>query len=233
LRRRGRLHRAFITACAEGPTLTFSKKRAPGEANLKVKQKTPQDGTAMIQMSRFTIHDDETAPAGSLPVLKGVTSKAGQLPNVLGVLAGSPAALRAYARFRSELAHGVLDDATIARIALGVAELHGSQPGIAVRTRSARQAGIGLDEIARARRFESDDPRVNALLRWARAVAADRGGVPESLHESVREAAWTDEQLLEVIALVALESFAALVNVAGNVPVDGSSEETRQLRAVA
>ena len=51
-------------------------------------------------MSRFHIHDDLTAPEDSLPVLKGVLSLAGQLPNFLGVLAGSPVALRGYARFR-------------------------------------------------------------------------------------------------------------------------------------
>lgn len=187
----------------------------------------------MPQMSRFTIHDDETAPAGSLPVLKGATAKAGQLPNVLGVLAGSPAALRAYARFRSELAHGVLEESTIARVALGVAQLHGSEPGVTLRTQTARRAGVGVDEIARARRFESADPTMAALLRWTRAVARDRGRVDDALHEAVKEAGWTDEDLLEVIAVVALESFTALVNVAGSVPLDGSNEETRQLRAVA
>ena len=51
--------------------------------------------------SRFPIHDEETAPEGSLPVLKGALSSAGQLPNFLGVRAGSPAALRAYAKARS------------------------------------------------------------------------------------------------------------------------------------
>lgn len=187
----------------------------------------------MTQMSRFTIHDDETAPTGSLPVLKGATSKAAQLPNVLGVLANSPAALRAYARFRAELGHGVLDQATIARVALAVAEHHGSEPGIEVRTRTARAAGIGLDEISRARRWDSADPRQAILLRWAQILVADRGHVPDALHEEVKEAGWSDEQLIEAIAVVSLESFAALVNVAGNVPVDGSSEETRQLRAVA
>ena len=55
------------------------------------------------QMSRFQIHDDLTAPEASLPVVKGALAGAGQLPNFLGVLAGSPAALRGYARFRSEL----------------------------------------------------------------------------------------------------------------------------------
>ena len=51
------------------------------------------------------------------------------------------------------------------------------------------------------------------------------------LHEEAREAGWTDEQLLEAIASVSLESLTAMVNVAGEVPVDGSVEDTRVLRA--
>ena len=54
--------------------------------------------------SRFQVHDELTAPERSVPILKGALSGGGQLPNFIGVLAGSPAALRAYARFRSELA---------------------------------------------------------------------------------------------------------------------------------
>ena len=51
------------------------------------------------------------------------------------------------------------------------------------------------------------------------------------LHEEAREAGWSDEQILEAIAYVALERFTAMVNVAGDVPVDGSVEDTRTLRA--
>ena len=40
-------------------------------------------------MSRFQIHDDLTAPEGSIPVLRGALASGGQLPNFLGVLAGS------------------------------------------------------------------------------------------------------------------------------------------------
>ncbi len=35
------------------------------------------------------------------------------------------------------------------------------------------------------------------------------------LHEEAREAGWDDEQILEAIAAVSLESFAAMINVAG------------------
>ena len=183
------------------------------------------------QMSRFQIHDDLTAPEASLPVLKGAMASGGQLPNFLGVLAGSPAALRAYARFRTELRHGSLTLPTLERIALAVAEHYRSKPGLAIHTRTARQSGIGIDEVAAARDWESADPREAALLRYLRALVEQRGLTPMHLHEEAREAGWTDEQLLEAIAYVSLESLTAMVNVAGEVPVDGSVEDTRVLRA--
>ncbi|MGB2710838.1 MAG: carboxymuconolactone decarboxylase family protein [Conexibacter sp.] len=182
-------------------------------------------------MSRFQIHDDLTAPEGSAPVLKGALSTGGQLPNFLGVLAGSPAALRGYARFRSELRHGRLGLATLERIALAVAEHYGSEPGIVLHSRTARTAGLSLDEVALAREFDSADQREAALLRYLRALLAENGRAPMHLHEEAREAGWDDEQLLEAIAALALEGFTAMVNVAGEVPVDGSGERSRLLNA--
>src|SRR5258708_40214306 len=108
-------------------------------------------------MSRFQIHDDLTAPEGSVPVLRGALATGGQLPNFLGVLAGSPAALRGYARFRAELRRGSLTLPTLERISLAIAEHHGSQPGIALHSRTARPAGVPLAERARARDWTSAD----------------------------------------------------------------------------
>ena len=182
-------------------------------------------------MSRFQIHDDLTAPDGSVPVLRGALATGGQLPNFLGVLAGSPAALRAYARFRSELRHGKLAVATLERIALAVAQHFHSEPGIAMHSRTARAAGLAIDEVAAARHFASKDPREAALLGYLKALLENQGRPPMHLHEEAREAGWDDEQILEAIAAVALEAFTAMVNVAGEVPVDGSSESTRALQA--
>jgi alkylhydroperoxidase family enzyme len=184
-----------------------------------------------IPMSRFQIHYDLTAPDGSVAVLRGALSSGGQLPNFLGVLAGSPAALRAYARFRSELRHGKLTLATLERIALAVAEHYHSEPGIAMHSRTARGAGLALDEVALARQFTSNDEREAALLRYLKALLEQGGRPPMHLHEEAREAGWDDEQILEAIAAVAMEAFAAMVNVAGEVPVDGSPEASRALQA--
>jgi alkylhydroperoxidase family enzyme len=182
-------------------------------------------------MSRFQIHDDLTAPEGSAAVLRGALSSGGQLPNFLGVLAGSPAALRAYARFRSELRHGKLTLPTLERIALAVAEHYHSQPGVVMHSRTARGAGVPLDDIALARQFTSNDEREAALLHYLKAVLDEGGRAPMHLHEEAREAGWDDEQILEAIAAVALEGFTAMINVAGEVPVDGSSEASRALQA--
>ena len=183
------------------------------------------------QMSRFPIHDELTAPEESLPVLKGALSSAGQLPNFLGVLAGSPAAIRGYARFRGELRHGSLPIATIERIALAVAEHYRCAPAIAIHNRTARLAGVGLDDITRARDWDSTDPKQAALLRYLQPLAQQPGTAPHHLLEEAREAGWTDEQLLEAVAVLCLECFTAMVNVAGEIPVDGSAEETRVLKA--
>src|SRR5919204_598274 len=139
--------------------------------------------------SRFQVHDELTAPERSLPILKGALAGGGQLSNIVGVLAGSPAVLRAYARMRSELRHGALPWASQQRIALAVAEYQRSEYALSTLQRTAREAGLGLDEIALAREFEggmgfdgssitgfnaieeSDmiampDPRTFAVLPW-------------------------------------------------------------------
>jgi alkylhydroperoxidase family enzyme len=181
--------------------------------------------------SRFQVHDELTAPERSLPVLKAAIAGGGQLSNFLGVIAGSPAVLRAFVRARSELRHGALPLQTQQRIALGVAKQQGSEYWLAQLQRTSREVGLGLDEIALARDFDSRDEREAVLLRYVKALLEGDGNPPMHLHEEAREAGWSDEQILEAVANVALALFTTLVSRAGNVPRDGSWEEGRLLQA--
>lgn len=181
--------------------------------------------------SRFQVHDELTAPEGSVPVLKGALAAGGQLSNIVGVLAGSPATLRAYARLRSELRNGTLPPKTQVRVGLAVAEHQRSEYALALLQRSARDAGLGMDEIAFARQFDSYDERDAVLLRYVRALLESDGPPPLHRHEEAREAGWSDEQILEAVAHVAMHTFANLVTRAGDVPRDGSVEESRMAQA--
>ena len=187
--------------------------------------------TKKAKQSRFHVHDELTAPERSLPVLKGALSSGGQLSNFLGVLAGAPAVLRAYARVRSELRQGSLPLKSQQRVALAVAEHEASEYQLSNLLRTARDAGLGLDEIALARRFESADEREALLLRYVQAVVDGSSTPPIHLQEEALEAGWTEEQLLEAIAQAGLGVLTSLITRGANLPLDGSGEEGRLLHA--
>ena len=181
--------------------------------------------------SRFQVHDELTAPERSIPILKGALAGGGQLPNFIGVLAGSPGGAAGLRALSVGLRHGSLPYATQQRIALAVAEHQGSEYALSTLQRTAREAGLGLDEIALAREFDSRDDRESILLRFVKALVESEGPPPRHKQEEALEAGWTDEQVLETVAHVALASFGNLVTRAGDVPLDGSSESSRLLQA--
>ena len=128
--------------------------------------------TVKTEMSRFHIHEELTAPEGSVKILKGVQGAGAAVSKFIGVLAGAPSALRSYARMRHELRAGVLPRVTRERIALAVAERRGDPYSISQHARTARAAGLGLDEISRARSFQSTDDKEAAMLTFLEAVMA-------------------------------------------------------------
>ena len=180
--------------------------------------------TVKTDISRFDIHDELTAPSGSEAILKSIQAAGGDVSKFLGVLAGAPAALRAYVRMHSELQNGVLDRATRERIALAVAEYRGDSYSTTLHARSAQAAGLGLDEVSRARGFKSSDPRQAALLALIEATVRPGERPAHHLVEEARETGWSDEELIEAVAQVALSEFQGLVASAAALPLDQTAK---------
>jgi alkylhydroperoxidase family enzyme len=179
--------------------------------------------TVKTDVSRFHIHDELTAPDASAPIIKSIQTAGGAVSKFLGVLAESPAALRAYTRMRSELHNGgTLPQATRERIGLAVAERRGDEYSLNQYSRTAKSAGLGLDEVARARDFKSSDPREQALLTLLEETVDPGERPPTHLVEEAREADWTDEQILEAVAEVALVEFQSLFASAAALPLESS-----------
>ena len=176
--------------------------------------------TVKTDYSRFDIHDELTAPAGSERLLKSISTAGGSVSKLVGVLAGSPASLKAFARLRSELHAGVLPPKTAIRIGLAVSERRGDGYSLAQFARSARLSGFGLDEISLNRSFSSNDPKQAALLAFVKGSMDTEGAPPVFLLEEAREMDWTDEQLLEALGEVALCEFQSLVANAAGLPQD-------------
>ncbi len=176
--------------------------------------------TIKTDYSRFDIHDELTAPEGSVKILKGIQTAGAEISKFIGVLAGAPAALRAFARMRHELREGALPRATRERIALAVAERRGDTYSVAQHARTGRAAGLGLDEVSRARSFTSGDEKEAALLAFLEALLTSDQRPSAHLGEEAREAGWTDEEILEAVAHVALAEFQTLISNAAALPQD-------------
>ena len=74
--------------------------------------------------------------------------------------------------------------------------------------------------MAAAQEARSGDPRTQALLEFAVAVVENRGDVDAQSVERLRELGWSDEQIVEAIAQVALNLFTNYINIALDVDVD-------------
>ena len=80
-------------------------------------------------------------------------------------------------------------------------------------------AKLDETEIERARRFQSGDDHAAAVLRFARAVVHARGG-SNAYVEAARGAGLTDEELADIVGLVALNVFTNYFNKTFDVDVD-------------
>ena len=147
--------------------------------------------TVKTDISRFHIHDELTAPEGSVTILKGVP---GRRRRDLQVHRRARRSARGAARLRAHAPRAArrrrCPQATRERIGLAVAERRGDPYSIAQHARTARAAGLGLDEISRARSFASADPKEAALLAFLEALLATDGR-PAAAPRSRRRASTT------------------------------------------
>lgn len=181
--------------------------------------------TVKTDYSRFDIHDELTAPQGSDRLLKAIEATGGSVPKFIGVMAEAPRVLAGYAKLRSELRGSSIPERTRVKIELATAEARGDGNGIEQHARSARRLGVGLDELTKARDFESDDESEAPLLRLVRGTLEADGHPPVYLVEEAREAGWTDEQLLEAMAIAALTQFQSLIANMAGLPIDKADGE--------
>ena len=71
---------------------------------------------------------------------------------------------------------------------------------------------MSQEEIEHAQRFESEDDQRAAALRFAREMVETRGQPSDEALDEVRNAGYTDEQIIEMVATIALATFTNYMN---------------------
>ena len=171
-------------------------------------------------MSRLPLIDPATATGARAELLGRVQAAFGATPNMFRAVAHSPAALRSMWGAFGALSGGVLPVRLGEQIAVAVAERNRCAYCLAAHTALGLKAGASAEELGAAQLGESADPRTAVALRFALKLVDARGQVEAADVQAVRDAGFDDEQVVEILAHVALNLFTNYVNVAFDVPVD-------------
>lgn len=170
-------------------------------------------------MPRVNI-ESHSAPSASQPLLAQIHQAFGAMPNMFKAVANSPAALQSMWGAFGALGKGTLGARLGEQIAVAIANRNRCEYCLAAHTVLGQNAGASAAEMAAAQVGESADARTAAALAFALKVVEQRAQVGDADVAQLRQAGFGDEQIVEIMAHVALNLFTNYINVALDVPVD-------------
>ena len=178
-------------------------------------------------MNRVPLIDRHAASPDRKSLLDAIHTTFGATPNMFRAVANSPAALHSMWSAFGALGGGVIGAKLAEQIAVAVADRNGCEYCLAAHTALGRKAGASEQEMHQAQAGESVDAKTKAALQFALKLVADRGQVSDADVQRLRALGFSDEEVVEILAHVALNLFTNYVNIALAVPVDFPSVKLR------
>ncbi|MGO9339727.1 MAG: carboxymuconolactone decarboxylase family protein [Terracidiphilus sp.] len=171
-------------------------------------------------MSRLKTIQTEEATGKAKDLLEAVQTKLKITPNMTRVMANSPAVLEGYLSFSGALAGGSLNPRLREQLALEVGEQNQCQYCVSAHTAIGKMVGLSDGEIESARDAQSSSPKAAGALLFASQIVEKRGKATETDVNAVRAAGFTDGEIAEIVAQVALNIFTNYFNNTAGVEVD-------------
>ena len=169
-------------------------------------------------MSRIHPINTTSASPEQKELLASVKQALGIVPNLISTMAHSPAVANAYLAFNGALAKGVLKPQMREKIILAVSQANGCDYCVAAHCALGAKAGLSAEEIAAARQGTCGCDQTAAALGFAVKVVEERGKVNDEDVAALRKAGWSDAEISEIVANIALSLFTNYFNhVAGTV----------------
>lgn len=171
-------------------------------------------------MSRINVVERDQADTEQGALLDAIQAQIGMVPNFLKVFANSPAALKAFLGLHEIAGNGALDGQTRERIALALAEKNACEYCVSAHTAIGRKAGLSNEEIKINRAGGSQDAKADAAVKFARSLADNNGAVTNTELLAVRNAGYSDAEIVEIITHVGLNILTNILGKASKVEID-------------
>jgi uncharacterized peroxidase-related enzyme len=174
----------------------------------------------MDSTQRIKALDPAIAKGKAKELLDAVQNKYGAVPNSFRTMALAPAGLQGFLDLSGTLEGGVLPFETRYQIAIAVSEINGCPYCLSAFTAIGKANGMQDETLAMCRLAGSTDPKIDAMLKFAAAIVRERGAVSSEQFQKVKSAGCSDEEIQEIVANVALFTFANYINLVIGTEVD-------------
>jgi uncharacterized peroxidase-related enzyme len=174
-------------------------------------------------MINFVVHTAETAPAASRPLLEEIGRNFGFVPNLFGVFAESPAALRGALDIYEAFSASSLSRAEQQLLMLAASEANDCEYCVAAHSTLAKKMAKVAPSLVDAvrRRAPLADASLDALVTFTRKVVEQRGVLASAEVTAFLDAGYTRAQVIEVLLGVGMKTFNNYVDHIAHIPLNG------------
>lgn len=171
-------------------------------------------------MSRLMATDPDQATGMTKELFDLVKDRMGMVPNIMSMLANSPAALSAYLGFNAGLRHASIGSELCELIALTVSGENKSAYCISLHSFTGTAMGIDERALEDALLGVSSDPKIGVVLHFVKEVLHNLGAVSDAVLQNVKAAGYTEGQIVEIMAQISLSIFTNYVNIVASTDID-------------
>ncbi len=172
-------------------------------------------------MADFPVHTIESAPEGSKPLLEGAQAKFGFVPNLVGVMAESPVALKAYMTLAGLVGETSFTPTEQQVILMATSFENACTYCMAAHSTVSKMTGVPDDVIESLRTGTAiADPKLNALASFVRSLSQNNGAADATEVDAFLAAGYTQEQALEALVAIAQKTMSNYMNHFAQTPKD-------------
>ena len=172
-------------------------------------------------MTELNIHTRDSAPEGSHGVMDAYTERFGFIPNLVSIMAESPAALKGYATTYGLLAETDFSPAEQQLIFLATSRENGCRYCVAAHSVAGQMMGLDIETINAVRDGRPVlDPKLAAITDFTTKVVQKRGHVSNQDTESFMTAGHSKAQILDVLLGVSTKTISNYMNHIAQTPLD-------------
>ncbi len=164
---------------------------------------------------------EEVEPEDADAFTRKLYKRVGMVPNLYIQMANSAMVFDGFLKLNAALEGAKLDKKLREMVYLCTSQINNCEYCQASHTSMAVDHGVmTTEESIDARKGESADPKIDALLKFSKELVENRGHITDAALDKVREQGFGDEEIVEAIGTVGMATLSNYIAIVGQPDLD-------------